>query len=101
VPHVIGEACIGTTDQSCVAVCPVDCIHDSGHNLYVIDPGECIDCGACIEECPVGAISTDEDSRPGWQPFAAINAAWASDGPDAAGELLRAYLDGRAEHAGT
>ena len=26
-PHIITEPCIGTKDSSCVAVCPVDCIH--------------------------------------------------------------------------
>ena len=25
--HIIGDPCIGTKDTSCVAVCPVDCIH--------------------------------------------------------------------------
>ncbi|MCP2505183.1 MAG: ferredoxin family protein [Candidatus Poseidoniaceae archaeon] len=27
----------------------------------VIDPDECIDCGACIPECPVDAIFADTD----------------------------------------
>ena len=27
----------------------------------VIDPDECIDCGACIAECPVEAIFADTD----------------------------------------
>ena len=27
----------------------------------VIDPDDCIDCGACIPECPVEAIFTDTD----------------------------------------
>ena len=29
----------------------------------VIDPEECISCGACIERCPVDAISEDEDRK--------------------------------------
>ena len=44
-PHIIAEPCIGTKDTSCVAVCPVDCIHptkdeaefDDAKMLY-IDP---------------------------------------------------------------
>ena len=40
--YVIAEPCIGTKDNSCVEVCPVDCIHptpdepdyDSGDALY-------------------------------------------------------------------
>jgi ferredoxin len=59
-PHVIAEPCIGTKDTACVTVCPVDCIHprkdeaDFGEakQLY-IDPDTCIDCGLCVDECPV------------------------------------------------
>jgi NAD-dependent dihydropyrimidine dehydrogenase PreA subunit len=28
-PYVIAEPCIGVKDKSCVAVCPVDCIHEA------------------------------------------------------------------------
>src|SRR5437660_12776709 len=62
--YVIAEPCIGTKDNSCVEVCPVDCIHptpdepgyDAAEMLY-IDPGECIDCAACVEACPADACS--------------------------------------------
>lgn len=61
--YVITEACIGVKDASCVAVCPVDCIHPAPHEpefaaeeQLSIDPGVCIDCGACEPECPVAAI---------------------------------------------
>ena len=45
--YVIAEPCIGTKDNSCVEVCPVDCIHptpdepdyDKVEMLY-IDPEE-------------------------------------------------------------
>ena len=76
---IIGKACEGVCDTACVTVCPVNCIHgpiktdgagrevDSmseeekkGLQLY-IDPSECIDCGACIPECPVEAIYADEE----------------------------------------
>jgi NAD-dependent dihydropyrimidine dehydrogenase PreA subunit len=43
--YVITEPCIGTKDQSCVEVCPVDCIYDGG-DQFLINPEECIDCGA-------------------------------------------------------
>ena len=64
--YVIAEPCIGQKDNSCVEVCPVDCIHptpdepdyDSVEMLY-IDPEECIDCDACVEACPVDAIFAD------------------------------------------
>src|SRR5215213_757616 len=62
--YVIAEPCIGTKDNSCVEVCPVDCIHptpdepdyDNVEMLY-IDPAECIDCDACVEACPVDGSS--------------------------------------------
>jgi len=63
VAYVITELCSSMKDTSCVEVCPVDCIHptpdedgyDAAEQLY-IDPTECIDCDACVGECPVGAI---------------------------------------------
>lgn len=58
--YIITEPCIDTQDKSCVDVCPVDCIHESGRML-VIDSEECIDCGACEPECPVTAIFPEED----------------------------------------
>ena len=73
--YVIAEPCIGVKDKSCVAVCPVDCIHgtDADEMLY-IQPDECIDCGACVPECPVSAIFPKEDVPPQWQSFIAKNA---------------------------
>ena len=53
--YVIAEPCIDIKDQSCIDVCPVDCIHVA-ERMLVIDPEECIDCGACVSECPVEAI---------------------------------------------
>jgi len=53
--YIIAEPCIDLKDKSCIDVCPVDCIHETDRML-VIDPEECIDCGACVPECPVEAI---------------------------------------------
>src|SRR6185369_5017519 len=91
--YVIGEPCIDVTDRSCVDVCPVDCIHEVGRML-VIDPDECIDCGACEPECPVEAIFP-EDALPGkWATFVALNAAFG-EGVHAAATLVDRYI---AEH---
>jgi len=76
--YIIGKACDGVCDTICVKVCPVDCIHGpidvtgggrevdgmskeelKGKQLY-INPAECIDCGACLPECPVDAIYESE-----------------------------------------
>jgi ferredoxin len=83
-PHVITSRCVGTKDQSCVEVCPVDCIHpaekldgkeafDAAPQLY-IDPDVCIDCGACVPECPVEAIFMDEELPEEFKEYIQINA---------------------------
>jgi ferredoxin len=62
--YIIVGTCI--KDDSCVEVCPVDCIHpkpgapdfETAEQLY-IDPAVCIDCDACVEACPVDAIFAD------------------------------------------
>ena len=58
--HVVTEACVGHKYQDCVAVCPVEAFREQDDYL-VIDPDECIDCAACIPECPVEAIFADTD----------------------------------------
>ena len=76
-PYVIAEPCIGVKDKSCVAVCPVDCIHgtDEDNQLY-IDPAECIDCGLCEPECPVDAIFMEDEVPEQWKSFIEKNAAY-------------------------
>ena len=39
---------------ACAEVCPVGAI-EPGDGKYVINPAKCIDCGSCAAECPVGA----------------------------------------------
>jgi ferredoxin len=55
VAFVVTDNCSGCRYTDCVTVCPVDCFHGDGEMLY-IHPDECIDCGACVDECPVDAI---------------------------------------------
>jgi len=75
VTYIIAEPCIDIKDRSCVDVCPVDCIHEVARML-VIDPLECIDCGACEPECPVEAIFPEEALPNKWTEFVPINTAW-------------------------
>tara|TARA_R110001599_G_scaffold82136_1_gene221262 strand:+ start:220 stop:528 length:309 start_codon:yes stop_codon:yes gene_type:complete len=74
---IIGKSCVGICDTGCVQACPVDCIHgpidiegggeevktlDSVEGLQLfINPEECIDCGACVQECPVEAVWESEE----------------------------------------
>lgn len=81
--HIITEPCIGTKDTACVEVCPVDCIHpkkdepdfEACEQLY-IDPETCIDCGLCIDECPVKAIFTEDDTPAQWKHYVQLNAQY-------------------------
>jgi ferredoxin len=41
--------------------------------MLVIDPEVCIDCGACIPECPVQAIYTEEDVPEKWKSYIQLN----------------------------
>lgn len=56
--HIITSLCL--RDSGCVDVCPVECILPGKPQeqwpWYYIDPDICIDCGACVPECPFGAI---------------------------------------------
>ncbi len=44
---------------ACEGECPVGAISE-GSAAYVIDEATCIDCGACADNCPVNAISPKE-----------------------------------------
>lgn len=59
-PHIVGDACVKCKFTDCVDACPVTCFHETP-DMVVIDPDVCIDCGACIPECPIDAIFLEED----------------------------------------
>ena len=54
--------------QLCCPVCPVDAFRE-GPNFLVIDPNECIDCDACVSECPVEAIYPDDEVPAEWEHY--------------------------------
>ncbi len=78
-PYVIAEPCIGTKDASCVETCPVDCIYEASDQYY-INPDECIDCGACMPECPVQAIFPDTEVPPQWTSYIQKNRTLSEKG---------------------
>ena len=95
---VITQPCIDTMDQSCVEVCPVDCIHfeqDTADRMLYIDPDACIDCGACQPACPVQAIFPGPEVPDEMAPYTEINAVWYQD-PDAARAQVAALTGGTA-----
>jgi ferredoxin--NADP+ reductase len=82
--HVITPLC--ELDGSCVEVCPVECIvagqadHEQW-NQYYIDPDTCIDCGACIAECPYDAIFVEDELPEEYAASIDSNAAFFTEGP--------------------
>jgi NAD-dependent dihydropyrimidine dehydrogenase PreA subunit len=81
VTYTITQPCIDVLDQSCVDVCPVDCIHyeEGTDRMDYIDPDECIDCGACEPACPVSAIFAEDDVPEDQEIFKEINTLWYTD----------------------
>ena len=80
-PYVVAEPCIKCKYTDCVEVCPVDCFHE-GPNFLVINPDECIDCGACVPECPTEAIFLDEDLPAKWENYIDLNAVLSAKWPE-------------------
>jgi ferredoxin len=58
--HIVTTKCLGCKFTDCVEVCPVACFYELDGQL-VIHPDECIDCTACVGECPVEAIYAEGD----------------------------------------
>lgn len=77
---VVCDPCIKCKYTECVSVCPVNCFHE-GENMLVIDPDECIDCGVCVEECPVRAIYCDEEVPEKWREYIELNRKYAKEWP--------------------
>jgi ferredoxin len=79
--YVVAEPCIKCKHTDCVTVCPVDCFHE-GTNYIAIDPVTCIDCGACVPECPVNAIFAEAELPEKWAEYKQLNErlarAWPS-----------------------
>jgi len=68
----VTEPCFGCKYTDCVVVCPADCFHE-GEQMLFIHPDECIDCGACVSECPVEAIYHEDDVPDQWKPYIELN----------------------------
>ena len=79
--YVVAEPCIKCKYTDCVDVCPVDCFYE-GENFLVIHPDECIDCGACVPECPTEAIFSEDDLPEKWTEYTELNARLAENWPN-------------------
>ena len=79
--YIVAEPCINCKYTDCVAVCPVDCFYE-GKNFLVINPDECIDCGACEPECPVTAIFEEDELPAKWSSYVDLNERLAQQWPN-------------------
>ena len=81
--YVITALC--ERDGVCVEVCPVECIipgePEADWPTYMIDPDTCIDCGACVAECPYDAIFADDEVPEEYASALELNARFFSEGP--------------------
>ena len=60
--HIITSLCL--RDNGCSDVCPVESIQPGTlpeWPTYYIDSSTCIDCGACVPECPFHAIYPEDE----------------------------------------
>ena len=101
--YVVNDDCARCKSMDCVEACPVDCFYE-GPSMLVIHPDECIDCGKCEPECPVGAIkSAREPSLGKWLAYNAKHAKiWPNipakrELPD---DILLTLVAGRARSGG-
>jgi ferredoxin len=79
--YVVTEPCINCKYTNCATVCPVEAFRE-GPNFLVIDPDECIDCDACVSECPVEAIYPDDEVPAKWEHYTEWNARLAEQWAD-------------------
>ena len=70
--HVVTANCNDCKYTDCCVVCPVECFYQDDAMLY-IDPNDCIDCEACVPECPVEAIYSEANLPTQWQSYIQLN----------------------------
>ena len=78
--YVVTASCLGDRFTKCVDVCPVDAFREGPQMLY-IDPLVCIDCNACLTECPVRAIYPDSAVPEPMQDYIELNARMTKQYP--------------------
>ena len=79
--HVVTEPCFQCKYTYCVEACPCDCFRE-GESMVFIDPTECIDCDACVHECPTNAIYFEDHVPDKWRQYVQLNAEMAAQCPE-------------------
>ena len=85
--HVVTSKCLGCKFTDCVEVCPVACFYEL-EGQVVIHPEDCIDCTACVSECPVEAIYAEADVPEQYKADIQFNGAQARQIKDAGKEAI-------------
>jgi ferredoxin len=85
--HVVTNKCNGCKFTDCVEVCPVACFYELDGQL-VIHPDDCIDCTACVTECPVEAIYAEADVPAEFQGDIEFNSAQSKQLKDSGKEAI-------------
>ena len=75
--YVVCEPCVNCRYTDCVVVCPVEAFHLDDNAVW-INPETCIDCDACVPECPVEAIFAEANVPAQWTSFTPLNAERAA-----------------------
>ncbi|HSQ54311.1 MAG TPA: ferredoxin family protein [Gemmata sp.] len=70
--HIVTANCNDCKYTDCCVVCPVECFYQDDMMLY-IDPQDCIDCEACVPECPVEAIYAEANVPAQWSSYIQLN----------------------------
>ena len=92
--YVVAEPCVNCRYTDCALVCPVEAFH-LDDDMLVINPETCIDCDACVPECPVEAVFSEANVPPDWASFTPLNAERALSGLP----TISARLDPLCEYA--
>ncbi|HEX7176639.1 MAG TPA: ferredoxin family protein [Pyrinomonadaceae bacterium] len=90
--YIVTEDCVNCKYTDCAAVCPVEAFHELSDRLY-INPDTCIDCDACVPECPVEAIYADSTLPAHFAEWLELNAQ-AADYPILSGKIPALYASG-------
>ena len=85
--HIVTSKCVGCKFTDCVEVCPVACFYELD-NQVVIHPEDCIDCTACVAECPVEAIYAETDLPAEFQADIEVNATQSRQLKDSGKEAI-------------
>lgn len=84
--YIVTEPCVDCKYTDCAAVCPVEAFHELPDRL-LINSDMCIDCDACVPECPVEAIFADANVPEDQHEWIAINISEAAKYPVISGKI--------------